>query len=93
LVYTSAGNNFESARLAQTFAEALEGQVNDRLNEERWRMVLQGADGSQDKLVQLRDAVRQLHQGAQALSLGADRPLPARARARVRFGCMRAWFS
>lgn len=72
LVYASAGNNFESARLARAFAEALEGQVNDRLNEERWRMVLQGADGSQDKLLQLREGVRQLQLGAQALSLGAD---------------------
>ena len=38
-VYTSAGNNYESAILARQFAKALGEEVNDALNAQRWALV------------------------------------------------------
>ena len=72
-IYTSAGNNFESASLAKQFATSLSHEVNQTLNERRWAMVLDSTAGSQDNLVRLRDGVNKLREGAKELSLGAEK--------------------
>ena len=63
-VVTSEGNNFESALLARNFARELGHDVNERLNERRWRLVLLSAAGSQRSVERLRDGVNQLRSGA-----------------------------
>ena len=70
VVYTSEGNNLESALLARNFARELGHDVNERLNERRWRLVLQSAAGSQRNVDALREAVGQLRTGAQELGKG-----------------------
>lgn len=71
VVFTSEGNNFESAAIARHFAETLGHDVNERLNERRWALVLRNAAGSQHSVNNLRDGVSQLRTGAKELSLGA----------------------
>ena len=70
VVYTSEGNNFESALLARNFARELGHDVNESLNEKRWRLVLLNAAGSQRNVDRLRDGVHQLRTGAHDLSKG-----------------------
>jgi putative membrane protein len=70
MIYTSEGNNFESAAIAKHFAESLGREVNDSLNERRWALVLQNATGSQRSVQGLRDGVQQLRSGAAELSTG-----------------------
>ena len=71
-VYTSAGNNYESAILARQFAKALGEEVNDALNAQRWALVLRASAGSQQSVDRLRDGVGQLRQGAKDLVRGVD---------------------
>ncbi len=73
VIYTSAGNNFESASLARQFATSLSHEVNQTLNERRWAMVLNSTAGSQDNLGRLRDGVNKLREGAKELSQGAEK--------------------
>lgn len=82
VVYTSAGNNFESALLARNFARELGHDVNESLNERRWRLVLLSAAGSQRNVDRLRDGVDQLRNGAHELSKGMV-PLASGARQAV----------
>jgi len=70
VVYTSEGNNFESAMIAKDFAHELGHDVNENLNERRWQLVLLSAAGSQRNVEQLRSGVDQLHHGARELSKG-----------------------
>ena len=70
-VFTSEGNNFESARIARVFAQELGHEVNETLNERRWRLVLSTAAGSQRSVERLREGVEQLQAGAKELSAGA----------------------
>jgi putative membrane protein len=70
VVYTSEGNNFESALLARNFARELGHDVNESLNERRWKLVLLNAAGSQRSVDRLRDGVNQLRTGARELSKG-----------------------
>jgi putative membrane protein len=70
VVYTSEGNNFESALLARNFARELGHDVNESLNERRWKLVLFNAAGSQRSVDRLRDGVEQLRTGAHELSKG-----------------------
>ncbi len=72
VVYTSEGNNFESAALARHFAEELGHQVNESLNERRWALVLLSASGSQQSVERLRQGVTELRAGAKELSAGAN---------------------
>jgi putative membrane protein len=71
VVFTSEGNNFESARIAKLFAQELGHDVNETLNERRWRLVLSSAAGSQRSVEQLREGVDQLRTGIKELSAGA----------------------
>jgi putative membrane protein len=70
VVYTSEGNNFESALLARNFARELGHDVNESLNERRWKLVLLSAAGSQRSVDRLRDGVHQLRNGAHELRQG-----------------------
>ncbi len=78
-VYTSEGNNFESALLARSFARELGHDVNESLNERRWQLVLLSAAGSQRSVERLRDGVAELRRGAQELGKGMQ-PLASGAR-------------
>ena len=71
VIYTSQGNNFESANIAKHFAQALGREVNESLNERRWAMVLTSAAGSQRGVEQLHQAVQELRTGALELQTGA----------------------
>ena len=71
VVYTSEGNSYQAAGLARRFAEELGHEVNERLNERRWALVLTNATGSQQSLQQLNAGVRQLQLGADELAKGA----------------------
>ncbi len=71
VIYTSEGNNFESARIARLFAQQLGHEVNETLNERRWKLVLSTAAGSQRSVDQLRSGVDQLRVGAKEVNTGA----------------------
>lgn len=70
VVYTSAGNNFESSVLASQFAKALGEDVNRTLNERRWSLVLSASAGSQQNVDRLRQGLAQLRNGANELAQG-----------------------
>ncbi len=78
-VVTSEGNNIESALLARNFARELGHDVNESLNERRWKLVLLSAAGSQRSVDRLRDGVDQLRSGAHELNKGMA-PLASGAR-------------
>jgi len=69
-VYSSEGNSYQSANLARRFAEDLGHEINDRLNERRWALVLSNAVGSQRSVERLNQAVDQLSRGAHQLVAG-----------------------
>ena len=69
-VVSSEGNNFESALLARNFARELGHDVNESLNERRWKLVLLNAAGSQRSVQRLREGVDQLRTGAHELGKG-----------------------
>ncbi len=71
VVYTSEGNNFESALIAKAFAHELGHDVNEMLNERRWKLVLSKAAGSQRNVDQLHQGMEQLREGAHELAKGA----------------------
>jgi putative membrane protein len=70
VVFSSEGNNFESALLARNFARELGHDVNESLNERRWKLVLLNAAGSQRSVERLRSGVDQLRTGAHELGKG-----------------------
>lgn len=70
VVYTSEGNNFETAGLARHFARELGHAVNESLNERRWALVLTNAAGSQRSVTRLREAAEQLRRGGKELAEG-----------------------
>lgn len=70
VVYTSQGNNFETAAIAKRFAETLGRQINESLNERRWVLVLHNAAGSQRSVDRLHEAVARLRASARELSTG-----------------------
>jgi putative membrane protein len=70
VVYVSEGNNYNGANLAKRFASELGHQVNIKLNEQRWSLVLTSALGSMDKMAQLRSGVTILNDGARRLDTG-----------------------
>ncbi len=78
-VFTSAGNSYESASLARQFDQELTQQVNEKLNERRWALVLTEASGSQDRLTQLRTGMERLRDGALDLSAGGQTAATATA--------------
>ena len=73
VVYTSEGNSYQSAGLARRFAENLGHEVNERLNERRWALVLSTAIDSQHGVDRLREGVGQLRIKARELAAGTTR--------------------
>ncbi len=71
VIYTSEGNNFETAALARRFAGDLGHAVNESLNERRWALVLSTAAGSVRSVSRLREGAEQLRKGAGELTDGA----------------------
>ena len=71
VIYTSEGNNFESALIAKAFARELDHDVNTTLNARRWKLVLSRAAGSQHSVDQLHQGMQQLRDGAHELYKGA----------------------
>ena len=71
VIYTSAGNNYQSSVLASQFARVLGEDVNRTLNEQRWSLVLSANAGSQHSVDRLREGLSQLNQGAKELMQGA----------------------
>ena len=72
VIYTSEGNNFESAMIAKDFARELGHDVNESLNERRWQLVLLKSAGSQRSVDQLHNGVQQLQRGAHELRTGLE---------------------
>lgn len=70
VIYTSAGNNYQSAVLASQFARVLGEDVNRTLNEQRWSLVLSANAGSQHSVDRLREGLSQLNQAAKELMQG-----------------------
>jgi putative membrane protein len=73
VVFASQGNNIETARIAQQFATELGHKINERLNEQRWSLVLLNAAGSKQSLTRLNQGLKQLHLGASELSEGTSK--------------------
>ena len=71
VIYTSQGNNFETAAIAKHFAETLGRQINESLNERRWVLVLHNAAGSQRNVELLHDTVDKLRTSARELRAGS----------------------
>ena len=72
VIYSTEGNNYDTAIIAREFATELGHQVNESLNERRWALVLNSASGSQHSIDQLRQGVHELHHGAEQLQTGAE---------------------
>lgn len=70
VVFTSEGNNYQSANLARRFADDLGHAVNDSLNERRWELVITSAAGSKRNVERLRQGMVELQTGARALGTG-----------------------
>ncbi len=70
-IFTSEGNSYQAANLARRFADDLGYEINERLNERRWALVLSKATGSRRSLEQLNTAVDQLARGAHDLAAGS----------------------
>ena len=71
VIYTSQGNNFETAAIAKHFGETLGRQINESLNERRWVLVLHNAAGSQRNVELLHDTVDKLRTSARELRAGS----------------------
>jgi len=71
VVFTSEGNNYQSAQIARNFASELGHDVNENLNARRWQLVLNQTAGSRRSVEQLRQGVEQLRTGAHELSRGS----------------------
>jgi len=84
VVYTSAGNNYESSILATQFAKELGEEVNRTLNEQRWALVISSSAGSQQNVERLREAFDQLRAGAKIWPVAV--PWPKRGVPRYKRG-------
>lgn len=72
VIYTSEGNNYQSASMARHFSEVLATQINENLNERRWAIALETAVGSQHSVERLKNGVFQLDEAARKLNKGAE---------------------
>lgn len=68
-VYASAGNNYQTYLIAKKWAETLDADLNQALNQQRWRFVIQ-ASMAQDDLLELKGALSKVQQGTNDLSQG-----------------------
>lgn len=65
-LYLSEGNNYAASGIAKRFAPELAHRVNETLNERRWALALDTANGSQSGLASLRQGVDRLVEGAES---------------------------
>ena len=68
-VFSSAGNNYQTYLIAKKWAETLDADLNQALNQQRWRFVI-NASVAQGDLVELKGALTKVQQGTQELSNG-----------------------
>lgn len=68
-IHASAGNNYQTYLIAKKFAEELDADLNQTLNQQRWRFVLTGKM-AQDELLEFRSALGKIRQGTRELSSG-----------------------
>lgn len=72
-VFTSEGNSYQAANIARRFAGELSEEMNNRLNERRWRLVLTAATGSEQSVERLRSAAAILKNGSEELLDGSSK--------------------
>lgn len=70
IVYSSDGNQYQTALVARQFATELGHEINENLNAQRWFIVLNKAAGSEHSVEELHQAVTRLRDGAIQLELG-----------------------
>ncbi len=68
-IYTSAGNNYQTYLIAKKYAEELDAELNQTLNEQRWKFVLSSSVANQD-LLELKSALIQIQKGTLELNTG-----------------------
>ena len=68
-IYTSAGNNYQTYLIAKKYAEDLDAELNQALNEQRWKLVLTSSMASND-LFELKSALTEIHRGTLELNTG-----------------------
>jgi len=73
IIYASEGNNYQISRMARHFADDIGHAVNDSLNERRWTLVLNAAEGSQHSIDRLREGVSILVAGVHELEAGTEK--------------------
>ncbi len=85
-IYTSAGNNYQTHLMAKKFAVDLDTELNQTLNEQRWKFVLSSPEANED-WQQLRTALAQINEGSKTLSRGLSEA--AKASNRLQSGSIR----
>lgn len=70
-VFTSAGNNYQTHLMAKKFSEDLDAELNETLNQQRWKFVLSSAHLNDD-WKQLRFSLEQINKWAKDLSSGLN---------------------
>ena len=68
-IYASAGNNYQTYLIAKKYAEELDAELNQALNEQRWKFVLTSSMASND-LFELKSALTKIQNGTQELNTG-----------------------
>ena len=68
-IYASAGNNYQTYLIAKKYAEELDAELNQALNEQRWKFVLTSSIASND-LFELKSALTKIQSGTQELNTG-----------------------
>ena len=68
-IYVSAGNNFQIYLIAQKYAEELDAELNQALNQQRWKFVLSSEVISKD-FFELKSALSKIQKSTHDLSLG-----------------------
>jgi putative membrane protein len=68
-IYASAGNNYQTYLIAKKYAEELDAELNQALNEQRWKFVLTSSMASND-LFELKSALTKIQSGTQELNTG-----------------------
>jgi putative membrane protein len=70
-IYVSAGNNYQTYLIAQKYAEELDAELNQTLNQQRWKFVLNSEMASKDFL-ELKSALSKIQKGTQELHAGLN---------------------
>jgi putative membrane protein len=68
-IYASAGNNYQTYLIAKKYAEELDAELNQALNEQRWKLVLTSSMASHD-LFALKSALTEIQRGTLELNTG-----------------------